>query len=247
MEDEKLFYARVSDLVSAAKSGKTRFSAFMSETEAELAAAVFEREKTEFSFFGGNEKTKRKIAGVSPREIQESAFPIAVIEAKGQGVETLTHRDFLGALMALGLTRESVGDIIIDKSSLCAYLFVTENAKKLILSDLKSAGRVYLTLKEVYGNKIVLPDDEYEDITLSTASYRLDAVISALVNLSREKAAALIDSKAVVHNGAQALKHEKEVKEGDSLSVKGYGKFKVDFAAPKGKKGRICYLIKKYK
>ena len=247
MEDEKLFLAKITDLVSAAKCGKTRFSAFMSETEAEMATAVFEREKIEFSFFGGNEKTKRKLAGVSPREIPGSAFPVAVIEAKGQGVEELTHRDFLGALMALGLTRESVGDIVVDKTSLLAYLFVTENAKKLILSELKSAGRVSLTLKETDGGKIVLPDGEFEDMTFTSASYRLDAALAALLNLSREKAALLIDSKTVVLNGAVAVKHEKELREGDLLSVKGHGKFKVDFAAPKGKKGRICYLIKKYK
>ncbi|MBR2328096.1 MAG: hypothetical protein IKA51_05710 [Clostridia bacterium] len=247
MENDKLFYAKLSDLASAAKSGKTRFSAFLSESEQAEADLFLKREGACFLFYGGNEKVKRKIAGVSPRELEFSSFPVSVIRATGRDIETLTHRDLLGALMALGLTRESVGDIVVDKSSLCAYIFVTENAKRLILSDLKSAGRVYLTVSEVDGEKIVLPDDEFDDIALSVSSFRADAVLAALLNLSREKAASLIDARSVVLNGSLLAKHEKEITEGDTLSVKGFGKFKVDFAAPKGKKGRIGYLIKKYK
>lgn len=247
MEDLELFTARLNDMVKSAENGKVAFSHFLTEEEKLLSENVFNKTPFEFCFFGGNEKTQRKIAAISAFPVSEKSFPITVFKITGHELFSLSHRDILGALMGLGLTRQSVGDICFDKSSNAVYLFVTKSVAPLIKEELKTAGRVSLTLSEVSGLGLILPDLEFTDITFTAASKRADAVIAALLNLSREKSASLIDSKAVILNGNLLTRREKEIKEFDIFTVKGFGKFKVDFTELSAKKNRIRFLIKKYK
>ena len=247
MEKEKLLEARLADMARAAGSGKTRFSPFLSETEQAEAEGFFARAGAVCRFYGGNPDATRKMACVSPYEPSEDDYPVSVLSVKGCGLEKLSHRDYLGALMSLGLERDAVGDIVPDPSSGTAYIFLTDTAAELVLAELSSVGGVSVTLRRERPERVLLPAPEFEDISFSASSKRADAVLASLLKLSRDRAAELIDSGALIADGKPVLKREKELAEGAVFTVKGAGKFKVDYAEPRGKKDRISYLIKKYK
>ena len=114
---------------------KPVFSQFMSETHQALAEKVLRSIYFEnYIFFGGSENSERKMLGLFYDEPEQSAFPISAIEFKYRVCDKLTHRDFLGTLMSLGIERDTVGDILVDNGR--TVVFVKSELKDYIESQI---------------------------------------------------------------------------------------------------------------
>ena len=169
---------------------------------------------------------------------------ISTVRVKTSGYERVGHRDLLGALMGLGIKREALGDICFYDGD--AYVFCDNVTADFICEELRKAGR-----DTVRCEKCTLPEgfevaSEFEDVYGTVASPRLDGVIRALLNVSRDGAADLCESGSVEINYYTEDECDTKVSAGDIISVKGYGKFVIDSISDTTRKGRIRLCARKY-
>ncbi len=224
------------------KIGKPCFFGFLSEEESAFLKS-FANERV--MFFGGRDNAERVFVGAFPQNIPKSkkAFPIKTITLNYRKQKNLTHRDFLGSVLALGIKREAIGDILIDDTR--AVLFVNSSVAPLILNELKMVGRQGVTLIE--GTNEALPEAEKREQTVFTvSSLRLDCVISAVFSLSRNSATEFIEQRLVRINSMTAEKPTRLVCEGDKISLRGKGKFTLKSLNGETKKGRLKIIVEKY-
>ncbi|MBQ8203712.1 MAG: hypothetical protein IJZ75_05470 [Clostridia bacterium] len=242
--DEKTFCARVNDTATLAfKSDKPKFLGFLTEAERGKAEELLKQRSAKFEFFGGFEEADRVMLCCKPDWCDEAVFPITPVTATFRECDSLTHRDILGALMGLGITRESVGDILIESGR--AVFFVTEEVSDFVISELHKAGRVGVKLS--LGAHTPLPQMSSLQLFRETvASLRLDCVVSAIVNTSRAGATSLIEEGFVCLNGVPVSKATRSVSQGDKISIRGKGKFTVTACKDLTRKGRTVLEYSKY-
>lgn len=222
--------ARTEDLIRQRRGGSARFSAFLDPRQQTLAAAVAERAGVYYAFNGGYDGAERKMLGVSEDFVPER-FPICVLTV--EGYEPFGHRDLLGALMHLGIARETLGDLLVSGKS--AAVFAQPNAARVIRNELLRVGRTSVSVSE--GGEAVASDDG-EEVTGTVASMRLDAVLSLALRVSREKAQELVRSGCVERNHAPCSSVSQSLAEGDVLSVRGSGRIRLESVGGESRKGR---------
>ena len=171
--------------------------------------------------------------------------PLSAIQAKFPGDAALSHRDILGSLMGLGLTREVLGDILLPQPGLCQVV-VLRDAAPILLSQWASAGRWKAGLQEVSLTRLTPRPAQVKTIRDTVATLRLDAVTACGFSLSRSKAAALIASGKVALNHRECLKADRPVAEGDVLTCRGLGKCVVKEVPGQSKKGRTMLVMERY-
>ena len=157
--------------------------------------------------------------------------------------DDLSHRDFLGALMNLGIERDQIGDILIRENT--AYIFCGAALAGVITDEL---ARVKHT--EIRTEKVPLSEcdirPELAEMRVNVASERLDAILSAVFKLPRSKAAEAVDGEKVFVDGRIAAGCGHRLKEGAKVSVRGLGKFIYDGIENESRKGRLFVKIRKY-
>lgn len=197
------------------------------------------------SFFGGADFCERKMPRFGSAEScgYEEGFPISVIcigQTDGKFSEPLTHRDFLGSIMGLGIDRSKTGDIFVGGS--VAYACVHSNLAEFIVQNLTRCGRSSVAARIVPK----VPDGlapKREERIVSVSSVRLDAMICRVYGLSREEGADLFREGRVYVCGRQISSPSYVPKEGDEVSVRGRGKLILNGAAGKTAKGKTRYSV----
>ncbi len=242
--DEKMISARVLDLVrNCARNNSPCFSAFLSPEESALAEMSLRGCGVENRFFGGYENAERVMLCVCPFSVEDNAFPLCALTFSYGAQYKLCHRDFLGALMSLGMERDCVGDILVEKGR--AVVFVKREMVKFIKLNLSVVGRTGVTVTD--GFTMPLPElSGVQNLSSTVSSMRLDCVLAAICNLSRSGAVALIEEKAVSIGGVLCRKSDMTVCEGDKISVRHKGKFAVVSCGDLSKKGRIILKYIRY-
>lgn len=244
---DDIFAARLMDLVALSKkSNSPRFSMFLDERQVYLA----ERKLANVapgcvSFFGGYPEASRKICCVHPDFLaaEQIEFPIAALTAHYRSTDSLSHRDFLGSLMALGIKREILGDILVGKGMALIYVFGRQ--LPYLMENIRKIGRVGVRLTEGADPSFVYTP-AFEEISGTVASMRLDSMIALAVGTSREKAVKLIKEGLVAVNYEQVDSVKQLLKVGDIFSVRGYGKYILQENVRKTKKERLYLTVKKY-
>ena len=155
-----------------------------------------------------------------------------------------THRDFLGSLMGLGLTREKVGDILVSER--WADVLVGSSVAEHLLREWRQAGRVPLKVEEIRPEEIRPPAEQVKLLRDTVASLRLDSVISAGFSVNRNAAAELIRSGKVEVNWMACDKPDAAVGQGDVLTVRGLGKCCLEEVGGQSRKGRTAVTMKRY-
>lgn len=218
--------------------------------ECERRAAVFLPDwLTPDETFGGafDERRERALRellaeGADSGEVSGAIVPV---EISGSAYSELGHRDYLGAITALGLERDAVGDIVITGAS-SAVVFAIPGAAKLMISELVSVGREQVTVTQAQLPAGFRVEREYEAITDTVMSLRLDGVVRALCKVSREAASDLVEGGDVSLNYMTVVKTDAPVEKGDILSVRGYGKFIFDGDRGVNRRGRLRIDARKY-
>lgn len=194
---------------------------------------------------GGYNLAERKIAAFYPEESFCEVSPIECLSIKPLNQkfsEDLTHRDYLGSLVNLGIDRAVLGDIILSDN--CAFLFCHEKISSFIVNELVRIRHtpVMVSVSE-FDESVVI---KKEEITGFVASLRLDAVLSLVTKISRSKAISLIEEAKVFVNGKLITTNSYNLKENDIISVRGIGKFQYKSISGTSKKGRIFVTLEKY-
>ena len=176
--------------------------------------------------------------------LYEEDSPLVCLRASFFEADSLSHRDFLGALMGAGIARETVGDICVGKGS-CDF-FVTSEIAPYIEQNFLSAGRTKLHLKKIPLYDANIPEPEVKEIKDTVASLRLDSVISSGFRIGRSLAAQYIHAGKAAIDGLPCEKPDKAVSEGAKISVRGLGKIRLAAVNGQTKKGRISVVIHRY-
>ena len=164
------------------------------------------------------------------------AEEIACVALRGD-LGRLTHRDYLGAVLALGLTRDALGDILPGEKT--AYIFCTPAAAGAMERALDKVGRQNVQAEPVAPEEAPAPTHEVEETAFTVKSLRLDAVTAGLFHIARPLAGERIARGDCQLNHRINLKPDAAVKEGDVLSVRGLGKGEILKVGGQSKKGRL--------
>lgn len=244
-KDERLLQRRVADAVNAARQkGACHFLGFFSDRQQELARAELHRQNWNlFAFSGGNEGAERMMLCVFADD-EQAVFPIAPLQMSFCGAgRALTHRDYLGAVLALGVAREGVGDIQAGHEG--AVLYVQDKLVPFLCDNLIQVGsRLVKTFVAQSGEPAVPYAPEPGGA--SVASLRLDAVLAAVLRQNRKEAAMRIARQEVQVNHRVVTAGHLPLQEGDLLSVRGEGRFRLTAANQRSKKNRVLIEFLKY-
>jgi len=247
--EDKLLIAKVEDLFRICdKNFVPSVSNFLNERECYIAESICRKHsELRYGFWGGYESANRRVLCVYNEYFDDNwrdETGIKCLTFSFRKEDKLTHRDFLGSLMAMRLKREMIGDIIIDEG--IAQIFADEIAAKHIMAELCKVGRVGVSISDDIPFRLETKQ-EFQEISGTVSSMRIDAVLSLGLHLSREKTAKIIEAQKVQLNYVQTCSVSKEVKCGDIFSVKEHGKFILSDVTGISKKGRIHITIQKYK
>lgn len=197
-----------------------------------------------FKLFGGYEEAERKKLYFFPNYINEPSNNIKLINITYKGIKQLTHRDFLGSILSLGLKREKIGDIIVFENG--CQIIIENDIADFVYSNLSTAGKSTLNLSVTSIDNIKLQKQNVKLIKDTVMSLRLDAVISSAFSCSRSDAAKHIINGSVYVNDLLVQKTDKLVCEGVKLILRGKGKAILKSVGDLSKKGRINIEIVRY-
>lgn len=246
-DGDRLLIQRTVDAVRLAEfKGSPRFIGFLDGRGRKIVSFAAAKEGfSRLAFFGGYDGAERVFAGFFPdyAEPCESDFPVCAFTLCYRESASLSHRDFLGTLMSLGIKRESVGDILCGEGF--AVIFLSGGVSDYIESQLEKVGGEGVTVLK--GVTRGLPAAHgFSDISCTVASMRLDCVVAALCGVSRGKASELICDGLVTLDSFVRKKTDISVTAGSTVSVRGFGRFAVDGAGRTTKKGRTVLNARKY-
>ena len=221
---------------------------FLSAREQEMCRYLFGDEPG-LRYFGGYEDSERNMLVYLPEYLDDSYLtgedsPIVCIEARFFEKDTLSHRDFLGALMGAGISRETVGDISTQAG--LANFFVTAEIAPYILQSFTSAGRTAVHLTQIPLNEVAIAQPETKEIRDTVSSLRLDSIISSGFRIGRSLACDYIHAGRAAINGLPCEKPDKPIPEGAKISVRGLGKIRLRTINGETKKGRISVILDRY-
>lgn len=195
--------------------------------------------------WGGTALAERKMICFSNDFLSEDAFPIKTVKIQPQNVkfaEKLTHRDFLGAILNLGMDRCKLGDILLNHQ--VAYVFIEENLADFLLYSLEKVKHTKVSC-EIVDGKFQF-EQKFKEIVGTVNSIRLDAILAVAFHSSRTQLSKLISSGKIYINGCLVENNSYHLKEGDLVSVRGMGKFMYIAERDKTKKGKTKILLRMY-
>lgn len=205
----------ITNMVS--KVSKGIFTYFLTEKETQEVVISLNKIKQKYNIYLPYKESDKKIiySKIKPK--------VTLLEIIGDN--NIKHKDILGSLFALGIKPYMYGDIIITDKK---YLIVLEEISDFIKNNLISIGRYKVKVKSVNINILTNYEKEYITKTIILKSIRLDSLVSKLINKSREVTKKIISDKLVLLNFNMVTKNHITIEKDDIISIRGYGKYKID-------------------
>jgi len=247
-DEERLVLSRIRDKwEQCQRRNIPTHTAFLTPQEQAMGTELLRQLHAEgYCAVGGYETAERRQLHFLPDWAEQPEEAVRAIRCRWYETDSVSHRDILGSLMGLGITRESVGDILVDTVGHSADLFVTGSAADHILREWSQAGRVKLRVEEISLHDVHLPRSAFKEIGTTLPSLRLDSVVSAAFGLSRSEAAETVEKGRVQVNWQDVTKCERTVAEGDVITARGYGKCEMTAVGGITKKGRRSVTIRRF-
>lgn len=222
---------------------------FLDPREQEIVRSVIgNNDDVKLAFQGGAEGAERKRALLYPpyldptmEDFQLKAYQLSYPDKFVQ----IEHRQVLGSLMGIGLKRSKFGDIYFHDKDV--QLILSSEVSAFVELQFQEVGRVKASLTELPFAELNATESSWEEKSTTAASLRLDVMITSIYNLSRQKAQLLIDGKKVKVNWRLVEQTAFECREGDILSVRGYGRSKLLTLDGKTKKDKWRIIVGKQK
>ena len=249
--EEQLLLRKLSDRLHRFRTrGTPEITHFLSPREQALCRQLLQAEGVQdVRFWGGFPEAERRLLFLLPDWLGEdwltgTESPLAAVRCRFPGA-ALTHRDLLGALMATGLKREAVGDILVSAEQ--ADFLVLRKILPFLHADLERAGRARLRLEEIALSQLQPPVQQTEIQRATVAALRADCVLAAALYLSRARAGELIRQCLVRVDDLTLTKGDRLLQAGQVVSVRGYGKFRLQEIGGQTRKGRTAVVFAQYR
>lgn len=247
-KEELLIQKRLLELSDQAyERGIPVFTDFLNLSELNIFFhTIAQHSYLKWDMSGGYENAERQIVAFLPDAFSyEIDYPITCLKIEPlqqKFSDSLTHRDFLGAILNLGIDRGKIGDILLKDnigyvychSSLCTFL--TEELVKIKHTKIKSA---------VVETGFFM-EPQTKEVIGTVSSVRIDSILSLALNTSRSSLTRLTTEGKVFVNGKEIGSNSYFLKESEVISVRGYGKFVFDGVLSETKKGRLLVRLRKY-
>ena len=233
------FYKRIDDLSSRAeRRGVLTRTAFLTPAEQYALQQYYHGDGLLLT--GGQPDAERQVAFflpdcMTPEDLDIAEHIRAVRLEAHFGAPG--HRNYLGAMLGLGITRESLGDIRIQDET--AYAFCLPTVAPVLLDELKMVGRWGVTVTACALDDVPTPVRKVKPLSFTVKSLRLDAVTGSLFGLSRTAAAEQIRIGLVSLNYSICDRTDAPVSEGDVISLRGHGKGRLAALGGRSKKDRL--------
>ena len=255
-------YARMEDLCRRAEMGEVGESEFLSPRLCHYGERYLQRKGADYASFGGYADAERKKIYVLPDymsaegetslDARLEAFGydtgVSAVRIDGSGYRVLTHRDFLGSLLGLGLDRSVLGDILtLDEDGKSAVVFCKTQIVPFLLSECTKVANDKVKIREWKLSEVALPERRFTPIHETVASPRLDCTVAALCNLSRERARELVCDGMVEMNFESEERPDRTVVAPGLISVRGYGRYRILKISDSTRKGRIRLEAEQYR
>ena len=247
---DEIFKSRVTEWAMRSwNQGVYCFSHFLDLAQrSDFLALVPSLPPVPWTLYGGAEGCERQMLRFGSEDVcgYDAPFPILSLKiapVSAKFAEPLTHRDYLGSLMALGMERETMGDIVVKPDG--AYLFCEERIAPYIIEHFTQARHTALRCEIAKA----LPEGalfETRRVVVQVASQRVDALIAHVFKMSRGDAQALFPAGKIFVSGRLCESPGCTPKPGDIVSVRGFGRFKyagVDSLSKKGKENTAVELF----
>lgn len=257
-QSEVQLLARAADLFGRAEAGEVVCTPFLTPREQKILQVKYAFARERVLLLGGYADAERRRMYMLPEYMAELdpnvrdellaesfAASLLALSVRGSGYRELSHRDFLGAVLNLGIERDAIGDICVV-SPHEAILFCDRVMAAFLQEHLVRVAHDAVKVCEVVLNPHFDGGRKFEPCSDTVASPRADAVVAALCNLSRERAQTLFARALVEIDYEPAEKYDREVTEGAIITVRGHGKFIVRSLSDKTKKGRFRLLADRY-
>ncbi|OUP50848.1 YlmH/Sll1252 family protein [Lachnoclostridium sp. An181] len=248
-KEEMLLQKRLIELSALSwQRGYVTFSDFLNLNELNILHSIPKGELSgTYALFGGYEYAERQMAAFLPDALcYEYHYPIQILKIsplQKKFAEKLTHRDYLGALLNLGIERSKTGDILTLEDG--AVVFVHEKIAAFITENLTRIRHTSVMANPVSIESFVYKPS-FETIKGTVASVRLDSLLSLAFSSSRTKLSALIEGGSVFVNGKLVTSNGYHPKEGDIISVRKFGRFIYAKCGETTRKGRCFVELHKY-
>ena len=254
-KDDKILLAQVLDKIEAVeKKNKIEYTDFLDLAQIELVQKFINKIRVQnYISYGGFEQAERKMFVFYPDK-----FNVNVVEKNLSNIVQIirielpedlkgkyAHRDYLGAVIKLGIERKKVGDIIVDNNG--ADIIIDKDISKFLLDNLGSLTRFSKSEITIQNIEDLRPVEiKKEEIEIIVSSMRLDNVISELARCSRNKALDIINQERVFVNFECEIKKTKQIKTGDMVTIRGKGRFFVKEISGQTRSGRTVIKIEKF-
>lgn len=272
-EDIRLLLARLDDLVRVGGRGEAAVSSFLTPREAKYARAHLSALVSAGTavLWGGYPTAERVRVVILPDYTEGLVDPAALasdpmaaltdgglddlaaiirsavcpVQVRGSGFRELSHRDYLGSVLGLGLERDAIGDILIPDSH-SAILLTDTRVGDFLTTQMEKVATDTVRVSRLPEETALTGTRRLQPVHDTVASERLDCVVAALCNLSREKAQMAVKSGLVELDYEAVEACDTTVEAPAVISVRGYGKFAVHAFDGTTRKGRIRLSAGKY-
>lgn len=244
--DDHLLYSRVDDTIAKCdKHCAPCYLGFLDPREQAYIQQYLSRgTEPNCTFIGGYAEAERQLLCVYPDfyDFEDIQPPLTAVAFRYRSGVSLSHRDFLGTLLSLGIRRDTIGDILCGNGLTVAFL--RDEVAPFVCEQIDRVGGEGVTPILNYDGDLPLRK-EYKEIQDTVASARLDAIVKALARLSREKAADMIRLGDVSVNHLPVCSVSAVITAPCTISARGIGRFYVDTIGPPTKKGRLILTARK--
>ncbi len=199
-----------------------------------------------YVLFGGYEGASRKVCVFLPdwMEELEPEEPLGAVEVTPPRDSALTHRDYLGAMMGLGITREVAGDLLVTEER--CQVVCLRSALNVLLTQWSEVGKYPVKVREIPLDRLEPVESGGKCRVETFQSLRFDAVAASGLNIPRTKAASLISGGKLLLNHLPCTKPDRLLEEGDTVSGKGFGKCVLKKINGQSKKGRVIVELERF-
>lgn len=254
-DEDKLFISKILDKWQfSIKKNKICNTNFMNEYEKQLALNLLSSQKvTNFMIYGGFENCQRNIIIFYPEKFDlnivknnlSKLIGFIRIELPKELYQKYSHKDYLGGIIKLGISREKIGDILVFENG--ADIIATSDVLEYLSTNLSSLIRFQKSNIQILNiEKIRKSEQKMQEITLTIPSLRIDSIVADLCHTSRNKACQLIEQENVYINYNIVYKTNFMVKENDVLTIRHYGKYNILGIIGKTRKGNVLLKVEKY-
>ena len=255
MDRDELVRSRIRDRITQCRDGYYITStALMDSHEQALAAGVIRQTgaagDVRTFFYGGYEGAERRMLVCVPYDFpfDEETATEGLLEVlrvtRKSGSRELTHRDYLGSVLGLGIDRSVTGDILVRPDG--ADIIILPEIADFLLSEYRQAGRSELQAEKIPLSELIIPEARVRIIRDTVPSPRLDCVISSAFRLSRSKAAEAIRGGIAAVDHMECLKPDFHVSEGAVLTLRGKGRAVLKEIGGESRKGRVWIVLERY-